>query len=571
MSRKAKRAEEKVKSKIFSKIIIVAIFLGLAFFVLKVAPNYVNDDITDVANLVINNSNVTKDLKKELIIENGEIYISKEDIENFFDPYIYYDEKYNQIITTSENQIASMVVGENSMVNNGSTVSTSSTILERNGTYYIPFTTFKNIYNVDITYIESSDTVTVDSINRKYVVADSTKNNSVKAYPTTFSRTVDEIEQGETVTVVQNDENQNEEIDGWTEIRTDTGKLGYVKSNTLAGEFVEREALTKEKQINGNISMVWDYYSEYVYPPDRSGTDIQGVNVVSPTFFTLVDEGQGKINDNAGEEGKAYVEWAHSNGYMVWPSISNNSYIETTSEIMNDYKFRHDLIENIVSLVLEYDLDGINIDFEYMHDEDKDLFSRFIIELKPRLSEIGAVLSVDVTAPDGSEEWSMCYDRHTIGRIADYIVFMAYDQHGESAVEAGTDAGYNWVEANINKFLGQEGVEAEKIILGIPFYTRIWEEDSNGNLIGKSARFMKDIDDIVPEDAPRVWIDELKQYYIEYTENGITYKVWNEDEESIKAKLSLVEQYNLAGAAYWEKDREPDTIWSMISEVLGVE
>ena len=79
-------------------------------------------------------------------------------------------------------------------------------------------------------------------------MADSTKNNSVKAYPTTFSRTVDEIEQGETVTVVQNDENQNEEIDGWTEIRTDTGKLGYVKSNTLAGEFVEREALTKEKQ-----------------------------------------------------------------------------------------------------------------------------------------------------------------------------------------------------------------------------------------------------------------------------------------------------------------------------------
>ncbi len=571
MSRKAKRAEEKVKSKIFSKIIVVAIFLGLVFFVLKVAPNYVNDDITDVANLVINNSNVTKDLKQDLIIENGEIYISKEDIENFFDPYIYYDERYNQIITTSENQIASMVVGENSMVNNGSTVSTSSTILERNGTYYIPFTTFKNIYNVDITYIESSDTVTVDSINRKYVVADSTKNNSVKAYPTTFSRTVDEIEQGETVTVVQNDENQNEEIDGWTEIRTDTGKLGYVKSNTLAGEFVEREALTKEKQINGNISMVWDYYSEYVYPPDRSGTDIQGVNVVSPTFFTLVDEGQGKINDNAGEEGKAYVEWAHSNGYMVWPSISNNSYIETTSEIMNDYQFRHDLIENIVSLVLEYDLDGINIDFEYMHDEDKDLFSRFIIELKPRLSEIGAVLSVDVTAPDGSEEWSMCYDRHTIGEIADYIVFMAYDQHGESAVESGTDAGYNWVEANINKFLGQEGVEAEKIILGIPFYTRIWEEDSNGNLIGKSARFMKDIDDIVPEDAPRVWIDELKQYYIEYTENGITYKVWNEDEESIKAKLSLVEQYNLAGAAYWEKDREPDTIWSMISEALGVE
>ena len=129
MSRKAKR-EEKVKSKIISKLIIVAIFLGLVFFVLKVAPNYVNDDITDRANLVINNSNVTKDLKKDVMIENGIIYISKEDIENFFDPYIYYDEKYNQIITTSEKQVASIVVGENTMENNGTTVDISGTVIE---------------------------------------------------------------------------------------------------------------------------------------------------------------------------------------------------------------------------------------------------------------------------------------------------------------------------------------------------------------------------------------------------------------------------------------------------------
>ena len=118
--------------------------------------------------------------------------------------------------------------------------------------------------------------------------------------------------------------------------------------------------------------------------------------------------------------------------------------------------------------MLEYDLDGINIDFEYMHDEDKDLFSRFIIELKPRLQEIGAVLSVDVTAPDGSEEWSLCYDRYTIGQVADYIVFMAYDQNGSTSAIEGTTAGCDWVEANVQKFLGQEGVEADKLILGIP-------------------------------------------------------------------------------------------------------
>ena len=570
MSRKAKR-EEKVKSKIISKLIIVAIFLGLVFFVLKVAPNYVNDDITDRANLVINNSNVTKDLKKDVMIENGIIYISKEDIENFFDPYIYYDEKYNQIITTSEKQVASIVVGENTMENNGTTVDISGTVIEKDGTYYIPFSSLKDVYNVEINYIDSTKTITVDSKDRKYAVADSTKNNGVKAYPTMFSRNVDTIEQGETVTVVQNEQNQNNEINGWTEVRTDTGKLGYVKTNTLANEYVYRETMEDKAKIEGKISMIWDYFSEYYTAPDRSGTDIQGVNVVSPTFFTLVDEGQGKINENVGDDGVAYIEWAHSNGYKVWPSLSNNSYINTTSVIMNDYKLRQELINNIVSLVVNYNLDGINIDFEYMKEDDKDLFSRFIIELEPRLKEIGAVLSVDVTAPDGSPEWSLCYDRYTIGKVADYIVFMAYDQNGISSPVEGTTAGYNWVEANIQKFLGQEGVESDKLILGIPFYTRVWEENSDGEIISKDTISMKNIDSIVPEGASKTWDDDLKQYYIEYVSDGITHKIWAEDEESIKAKLSLINKYDLAGASFWTKDREPDSIWSIVSESLGVE
>ena len=568
MSRRAKR-EAKVKSKIISKLIIVAIFFGLVFWVLKITPNYVNTDIVDKTNLVINNNNVTSSLKNDVVIENGIIYISQDDIENFFDPYVYYDEKYNQIVTTSNKQIASIVVGENSMTRNGSEVNISGTVIEKNDTLYLPFSSLKDVYNVEINYIESTDTITVDSKDRKYVLADSKSDNSVKAYPTSFSREVDTINANETVTVVQNENNENKVVDGWVEIRTDTGKLGYIKEDELVNSLTVREAMETEKQIDGTVSMVWDYYYELSAAPDRTGTSIKGVNVVSPTFFTLVDEGRGQVSDNVGDSGRAYIEWAHSNGYKIWPSISNGSYIETTSEIMNDYNLRQELIQNIVSLVMTYDLDGINIDFEYMHDEDKDLFSRFIIELKPRLSEIGAVLSVDVTAPDGSDEWSLCYDRHVIGDIADYIVFMAYDQYGESSQEAGTTAGYNWVKANIEKFLGQEGVEANKIILGMPFYTRVWQE-RNGELVDNPAVDMKNIDAIVPEDATRTWDDNLKQYYVEYERDGVTNRIWIEDEQSIEAKLSLIQEYGLAGAAYWEKDREPDSIWNLISEKLGI-
>ena len=565
MSRREKRME-KPKSKIFSKLVVTALFLISVVFVLKYAYNYVRNDITDKTNLVINNNNITTSLKKDILVEDGVVYISKEDIQNFFDPYIYYDSKYNQIITGSDSKIASMVVGENKITNNGSTVNISGSVIKKNETYYIPFSAIDNVYNTKTSYVDKTNTVVIDSLDRKYVVADSNKNSSVKQERTPISRTVDKIDAGDSVTVVTN---SIKDGDDWVKVRTITGKLGYVKQSSLSNSITIREDMTFEKQIpeSENVSMIWEYFSEYGSAPTRQGK-LQGVNVVSPTFFTLKDEGKGEINENVGNSGISYITWAHNNGYKVWPSISNNSYINTTSDIMRDYKLRQNLINKIVSLVVKYDLDGINIDFENMKAEDKSLFNRFIIELTPRLKEYGKVVSVDVTAPDGSENWSMCYDRHTIGKVADYIVYMAYDQNGDS--KEGTTAGCDWTEANIKKFVGtQEEIDSKKIILAVPFYTRVWYTNENGQKKSVAVD-MKRLDEIIPSGSTKTWDDSLKQYVTEYTKNGRKYKVWIEDEKSLDAKLSLISEYNLAGAAYWKKGSETNSIWNMISNKLNV-
>lgn len=564
MSRREKNVE-KQSNRTFRKILIIAIFLLGIVCTLKYAYNYIRDDVTDKINLVINNSNVTTSLKKDVIKENGVVYLSKEDISNFFDSHIYYDQKYNQIITGSENRIAAIVIGEKKMTNNGSNVDISATVIQKDGTYYIPFSEMSQIYNVKITYIDKSNTVIIESLDRELIVADSNRNNSVKAKPTAISRTVDKIKRGDNIVIISK---EKESESNWIKVRTDNGKIGYVKKNTVANQVKLRDAMTVSKQINGNISMIWDYiHEDYGSAPSRTGK-IEGVNVVSPTFFTLKRLGKGEVKENVGTSGKAYIEWAHNNGYKVWPSLSNSSQIETTSEIMNDYKLRQELINKIVSFIVKYNLDGINIDFENMYQKDKDLFSRFIIELAPRLKEIGAVLSVDVTAPDGSETWSMCYDRHTIGKIADYVVFMAYDQHGDSSTEEGSNAGYDWIEVNLNKFVGtQEEVDSSKIILAVPFYTRSWYRNANGELRNKTLNMdNKEI----PSNVSKVWDDNTKQYVAEYTKNGRKYKVWIEDERSIKEKLLLIDKYHLAGAAYWQKGMEPSSIWSMISDTLDV-
>lgn len=562
---RTKRSKKKGKPglKILIVLAIIAAIVGVIYFVF----NHVSLKRYERTNLVINNRNMTESLKNDVIIENDVIYISSKDVGNFFDSSIFYDNKYDQIITSSYDKLAALPVGKTQIQVNSSNTTIKAPVTKKGDNFYIPFSALEDIYNVKVSYQDSMNIVTVDSLDRDYDIATASKNSNVKYKPSDFSKTLAKVKKGDSYIIANREDFPVP--DGWTRVRTVDGVLGYVKTKAMGPVNTIREAMIEEKKIEGPVSLVWDYYSEYVTAPDRSGTTIKGVNVVSPTFFTLTRLGKGEVEENVGAEGKKYITWAKQNGYQVWPSISNNSYIDTTAEIMRDYKLREKLINKILEYTTTYQLDGINIDFENMYAEDKDNFSQFLAELRPRLNEIGAVLSVDVTAPDGGETWSMCYNRNSIGKIADYIIFMGYDQYGVSSTTSGTTAGGDWVETNIKKFLGQEGVEADKLILGMPFYTRLWTE-RNGKMTSTEVKLMKDIDKVLPTSAKRTWDENLKQYYAEYTQNGATYKMWIEDEKSIEAKLDLISQYNLAGAAFWEKDMETDSIWDLVSSKLGI-
>ena len=549
------------------KLIVVLVFALAVWFVLKTATNYIKDDIVGKTNLVINNSNTTKNLKNDVIVENGVVYVSTKDIANFFDDHIFYDNKYDQIITTSETKVATLKLNENKAKVNGSTVDLVASAKKIGEQFYLPFSEIsESVYNVETTYIEDTNTVVLVSLDRELTYANSSKKNSVKSKPTMFSKTVDKIEKGDNVTVVPS---KNGDENGWTKVTTENGKIGYVKTTTLANTKKIRDNLEMGKQIQGNVSLVWEYFSKYAKAPQRT-EKIDGVNVVAPTFFSLSDSKKGAIVANVGQAGQNYINWAHSNGYRVWPWVANETTNKAdkdlTSEILNDYKLREKLINSIVSAVEMYNLDGINLDFENMYESDKDAYSRLVIELAPRLKELGKVLSVDVTAPDGSPDWSLCFNRNVIGDVADYVIFMAYDQHNQSSTEAGTVAGCDWVEANINKFLGQEGVKPEKIILAMPFYTRVRNVTDGG--LSSSAVDMKSQSTLIPDDAKITWDDSLKQNLAEYEKNGRTYKVWMEDAKSLKCKLDLVKKYNLAGGAFWRKDQETSDVWKVINENL---
>ena len=549
---------KKVKGdNIFKRIIIVLILILLCVFILNKAKNYIIEKTANEMNLIINNRNVTEDLKHPIINENGIIYVSMDDIENYFDKYIHIEEDINEIVTTYDKQIASIGFETNKLTLNGSTKKVQAHAIEKDEVIYLPISEMQEVYNVEMAV--SDKNITLDSLDRKQVKAYTKSNLSVKWKADIFSKTVDKVKKGDVLIAI-------EDVDkGWTRVRTQSGEVGYVKTSKLTNYTTVRDDFVEEKQIQGKVNMFWDYYSKYVKCPDRTGQVIEGVNVVSPSFFYIDEDGE--FQDKVGDAGKQYIEWAHSNNYKVWAMVqSDEAGIKTTSTILNSYAKRQELIEKIIEVCVEYQLDGINIDFENMYEADKDKFSRFIIELEPRLNEIGAVLSVDVTAPDGDPNWSLCYDRNVIGHVADYIVFMAYDQYGNSSTKPGTTAGYNWVETNVKKFIDNEDVEPSKIILGMPMYTRQWTIDSNGEIDGRGVVSM--LNTKIPNNVEKQWDEDLKQYYIEYKSGGDTIKMWIEDGTSIAAKVSLVTKYGLAGTSCWRKDMETSNIWSVINTEL---
>ncbi|MBQ2836454.1 MAG: hypothetical protein IJE68_06455 [Clostridia bacterium] len=556
--------QRKININVIKRIAIVLAILLVAIFILVKAENFIKVKEIDGINLVINSRNVTERLKHEIKIQDGVIYVSLDDIENFFDKYIYTEEETNEVITTYNNKIASIGFDANKMTLNGSIRKTNASAIKDGETVYLPISEMLEVYNVELTNIEESKTITLDSLDRKQVKANVKSNVTVKNNNEVFSKTVEKIKKGSTVIVI--DSESISEGKKWVKVRTENGKIGYIKTNKLENIKTIREEEIEQKQITGKVNMFWDYFSEYVKAPDRTGQTVEGVNVVSPAFFYL-DKNDGTLKENIGTAGIAYINWAHSNGYKVWPMISNaDAGIKITSNILNSYTKRQELIQSIVEKCALYDIDGINIDFENMYKADKDKFSRFIIELMPRMQEMGIVLSVDVTAPDGGENWSECYDRNVIGDVADYLVFMAYDQHGNSGSKVGTTAGLNWVETSLKKIIEYDEVDTEKIILGLPFYTRQWIIASDGTIKDRGVVSMMNIK--IPNNVEKQWDDTLKQNYIEYKSGKNTIKMWIEDGRSIKEKVSLVTKYNLGGTSAWRKDMETSNIWTIIREEL---
>ncbi len=293
---------------------------------------------------------------------------------------------------------------------------------------------------------------------------------------------------------------------------------------------------------------------------------MNGVNVISPTWFSLTGK-DGSIKNLASLE---YSKWAQSKGYQVWGLFSNSFDPVLTHDALKDFETRQTIIRQLLYFSQMYQLQGINFDIENVNQEDGPLVTQLIREATPYLHEAGLVVSMDITFSAGdNNNWSSFYERNKLSGIVDYLVVMAYDEHWGPGSGAGSVSSLPWVETNLQKLLTE--VPNDKLILGVPLYTRLWKEQllENGEIeVTASALSMDKANEWISEKELQPTFDPTSgQNYAEfYDENEkATYKIWLEDELSLKKRAELANNYQLAGVATWSRFFGDQTAWTALN------
>lgn len=349
-----------------------------------------------------------------------------------------------------------------------------------------------------------------------------------------------------------------EELEDWDKVISEDGFIGYVEKKKVTGLTKDKPVSSFQAPVYTNISMdeeirlVWHQVTvkDANKNMEKLMADSKGVNVISPTWYSVTSN-EGEFSSLAD---KNYVDKAHDMGMQVWALIDNFNENIDDYELLKTTSTRQKLINSLVRELLEFGIDGINVDFETVSEKAAPAYIQFIRELSIACRKNKLVLSIDNYVPASYNQY---YNREEQGIVADYVIIMGYDEHWAGS-EPGSTASLPFVDRGIRDTLEQ--VPKEKVINAVPFFTRIWTDG------GSKAAGIYKVEDIIEEKQLQpIWLEDLGQYYVEYEEEGKTTSIWVEDVRSMKLKMDTVKKYDIAGIACWKLGLESKEIWDVIS------
>ena len=515
-------------------------------------------------------------------IIDGNPYVEYSVVRDYLNSRFYLDVNENILLYTLPEGTIRVNVGSKDYTLQKESKSKDYTILKMEGNIaYIALEFVKEYTNIDFSVYDNPNRVMIVS-DWEPTVATVKKKTQIRTDNNVKSKILTDISKKSEVIII--DEKGN-----WKQVRTDDGVIGYIKANCLKTEEVRMIERDFEEQVYPNISKDYTINMAWHVVSNRDANnnvlemiaDTKRLTTISPTWF-MVKDTKGNLTSLASSQ---YVNYAHQLDIEVWALVKDFDggigSKEETYELLSHTTSRENLTNQLIGKALEYDLDGINVDFENISKECGEHYLQFLRELSLKCRQNQIILSVDNPIPS---QYSTQYDLEEQGKIVDYVIIMGYDEHHKGSLESGPVASYDFVKNGIEDAL--EMVPAEKLINAVPFYTRLWkevlktEEELEAQEGTDAAEYpynvtseaygMSKIHIAIENAGAEVKKDKATgQNYAEWIEGDATYKVWLEDEDALEAKLKLMKEHDLAGVAAWRLGFEKSDIWELILKYVN--
>ena len=500
-------------------------------------------------------------------ILNEVAYVDYQAVKEVLNDYFYWDSENNTMLYTMPTDVVQIPAGSNSYTADGKTQSLNYNIVLIDGTEtYIALDFVKQYTDISYEMFHDPDRIVINNEWGDMTVASISKAGKVRSLGGIKSPILREVEKNEVVRIL-------EPMEDWTKILTQDGYIGYIKNDRLVKErtetrtsdFVAPEYTNIQKDYK--INLVWHQTTsmDANYNIIYDIANVKKVNTISPTWFSIASN-DGTLDSLALAD---YVDTAHSNHMEVWPLVDNFSENIDFTAVMNSTSARNKIENQLIAAAIEYSFDGINVDFENISEDAADGYIQFMRELSVMCRKNGIVLSVDVPVP---MDFTAHYNRKALGEVCDYLMIMGYDEHYAGSEEAGTVASLSFEEEGIQNTLLE--VAAEKVVSGIPFYTRLWctttNEDGTTTVTSEAMGMNQAQQTLENNQVEASWDETTGQNYAQFNgESGELYQIWLEDTESLTRKLELIKNYDLGGVAEWKLGLEEDSVWDLIAKYVS--
>lgn len=498
-------------------------------------------------------------LEEQAVLIGGEPYAAYTYVESRLNSCFYWDEETKGILLTTSGGVQTLLPGDAAIAKTPG--GQPAVQQESDGKVYISLDVVKEYTDLDYAYYSDPNRVVIrnewDGVEQATVQSDTAQ---VRQKGGIKSLILADVQKGDTLLYLEN-------LDNWCKVMTADGYTGYIQTEDISEpEAIEArtakkdsyERITRDHKIN----LVW-HQSTSTESNDAMAemtAEMTGVNVISPTWFSVTDE-TGTISSLASAD---YVKLAHDAGREVWGLIDNfnEAFDETTDLAYASVRSR--IIEQLLAEAASCGMDGINVDFENLKEAGIPHYLQFLRELTSAAHAQNLVVSVDTPVP---QAYTMYYQRGEQARFVDYMIVMAYDEHFAGSEEAGSVSSLPFVQQAVEEMT--RVMPADQVICGIPFYTRVWTEKFGQSAITSEVLGMDGAKNYAKENQmTETWDASLGQNVATVETSDARYTIWMEDEQSMEEKLKVIQSADLAGVAEWKLGFERADVWSLISEYI---